>query len=86
MEVWLTRLNDRVKPYLAAYERLLDGAEHERWSRYKSESAALRRLAGGALLRTTLSRYAAVTPVAWRFDSNSYGRPMIAAPVRFDLR
>ncbi len=40
------------------------------------------------LVRTTLSRYAAVPPDAWRFRCNDYGRPEIdapASPLRFNL-
>jgi 4'-phosphopantetheinyl transferase len=40
------------------------------------------------LVRTTLSRYAVVPPEQWRFRTNAYGRPEIAAPVsplRFNL-
>jgi 4'-phosphopantetheinyl transferase len=80
VDVWLTRLDGRVEPHLAAYESLLDPSELERRRRYKAEGAALQHLVGRALVRTTLSRYAAVDPAAWRFAPNAYGRPAIVEP------
>jgi len=38
-----------------------------------------RYLATRALVRTTLSRYAAVSPESWRFVDNAWGRPAVSA-------
>tara|TARA_R110002020_G_scaffold57347_1_gene157967 strand:- start:204 stop:980 length:777 start_codon:yes stop_codon:yes gene_type:complete len=70
-------------PALAADRRaswlpLLDPAERARYERYKVEGARQEYLTGRALVRTTLSRYAAVDPADWRFEANRYGRPAIA--------
>ncbi len=72
------------------YAALLDIDEEARWRRFRVEAARDQYLIGRALLRTTLSRYADVAPTAWRFETNAYGCPFVAAPatccdLRFNL-
>ena len=59
---------------------LLDPGETARWHRF--HRAETRRLfaAAHALLRTTLSRYAAVDPRDWRFAAEAHGRPYLTGP------
>lgn len=39
-----------------------------------------------ALIRTVLSRYAAIGPAQWSFKSNAYGKPMISNPYQAEHR
>ncbi len=75
---------------LARYHELLDESEWVRHQRFLVERPRLEFLVARALARTTLSRYAAIAPDAWRFRTNAWGRPEIAAPegappLRFNL-
>lgn len=75
---------------LARYERLLSSGERERCARLHLAETRLRYVAGRALVRTTLSRYADVEPGQWVFRGNEHGRPEIAGPsgvtpLRFNL-
>jgi 4'-phosphopantetheinyl transferase len=62
-----------------AYEALLAPDERARKDRYHFEHSRREYLLTRALVRATLSRYAAVAPAAWTFRQNSYGRPEIDA-------
>lgn len=68
--------------------RLLTDDERARVDRYRFASDRHTCLITRALVRTTLSRYEAVPPEAWRFRTNEHGRPEIATPastLRFNL-
>jgi 4'-phosphopantetheinyl transferase len=74
----------------ASSRALLAPSEEERFGRYRFERDRRIYLAARALLRTVLSTYAHVAPTAWRFMTNEYGRPELAAPpstppLRFSL-
>jgi 4'-phosphopantetheinyl transferase len=75
----------------AAYLSLLSADEHERMRRLVFARDQRRFLFTRALVRTMLSRYAAVAPKDWRFATNAYGRPEVAGPppgipdLRFNL-
>jgi 4'-phosphopantetheinyl transferase len=74
----------------AAYAALLTPDERARCARFAFDELKAEYLLTRALCRTVLSRYADVRPQDWRFDSNAYGRPEIAAPagavpLRFNL-
>jgi 4'-phosphopantetheinyl transferase len=60
-----------------AYRALLTTDEHERMGRFVFERDQRAFLLTRALVRTTLSRYAAVAPADWRFIANAHGRPEI---------
>lgn len=64
----------------AAYRRLLDAAEREQEPRFYFARDRRRYLVTRALVRTVLSRYAAIAPEDWVFSANEYGRPEIANP------
>lgn len=74
----------------AAYEALLSDGERERAHRLRFAAPRRQYLAGRALLRCTLSRYAGIGPRAWAFETNAHGRPELAAgqtalPLRFNV-
>jgi 4'-phosphopantetheinyl transferase len=54
--------------------------EAVRYNRYLVPGAAATFLAARMLLRSVLSRYAALRPAEWRFETNAFGRPHIANP------
>lgn len=74
----------------AAYAALLTAEETARCARFAFDELKAEYLLTRALCRSVLSRYADVRPQDWRFASNAWGRPEIAAPVglpplRFNL-
>jgi 4'-phosphopantetheinyl transferase len=90
VDLWLTALSGIGDDLQAAYQRLLCPSEQARWRRFRVEGARLQYLVGRALVRTSLSHYAAVSEAAWRFDTNDYGCPYISEPatcrnIRFNL-
>jgi 4'-phosphopantetheinyl transferase len=60
-----------------AYLALLSPDEHERMARLVFDRDRRRFLLTRALVRTMLSRYAAVAPERWAFIANVHGRPEI---------
>jgi 4'-phosphopantetheinyl transferase len=90
VDVWLTAMVAVEERLKARYVPLLDSEEEARWRRFRVEGARNQYLIGRALLRTTLSLYADVPPTTWRFETNRYGCPFVAAPaacrdLRFNL-
>jgi 4'-phosphopantetheinyl transferase len=71
---------DTIEGDLAVVHRLLSREEAVRYQRFKVARARRDFLAGRALVRATLSRYADVEPAAWCFRINGHGRPEIAGP------
>jgi 4'-phosphopantetheinyl transferase len=65
---------------LDAYHDLLSADERERQQRFRFARDRHRHVVTRALVRTLLSRYAAVDPRAWVFRTNRHGRPEIARP------
>jgi len=80
VDVWLVPrpLLLRDPLLLARYDALLAPAERERLARIVHEETRHEYLVARALVRTTLSRYDAVPPEAWRFEVNPFGRPALA--------
>src|SRR5262245_55994713 len=62
---------------LDAYRTLLSKDEHERMGRFVFERDRKAFLMTRALVRTMLSRYAAIKPADWKFIANVHGRPEI---------
>jgi 4'-phosphopantetheinyl transferase len=84
VDIWLTSLARGVSGELQlAYQQLLSASERERWQRFLVEGPRLQHLVARALVRTTLSRYAAVPEDAWQFEPNRYGRPYVSQPTAF---
>jgi len=73
--VFCDRIRDRT--LLARYRELLSAQEREQEKRLLQPRGRHRYLLTRALVRTTLSRYAAVAPEDWLFASDEYGRPRI---------
>ncbi|HET6346902.1 MAG TPA: 4'-phosphopantetheinyl transferase superfamily protein [Myxococcota bacterium] len=74
----------------AACEALLLPDERQQWRRFLVAHAAESYLLTRAMMRTVLSRYAPVAPLAWTFRRNAHGRPEISGPtldlpLRFNL-
>ncbi|HEY7646885.1 MAG TPA: 4'-phosphopantetheinyl transferase superfamily protein [Hyphomicrobiales bacterium] len=87
VDVWLVALDAIDADRLRGYEALMDAKERERWQRFRMPKSRLIHLVARALLRTTLSLYADAAPTHWRFETNDYGRPYVAAPeIGRDLR
>jgi 4'-phosphopantetheinyl transferase len=63
---------------LSQLRQLLTDAEREQEPRFYFADDRKRYLVTRALVRTVLSRYAAVAPADWVFAKNRYGRPEIA--------
>ncbi len=79
VHLWLTFVEDASDPaLLSRYRQLMTTEEQARADRFYFERDRNRYLVTRALVRTVLSRYAPVSPVAWRFDANAHGRPLIA--------
>ena len=89
--LWTARPGEIRDPeLLLGYDALLTADERERVSRFRFEKDRHTSLVTRALVRTVLSRYAAVSPGDWRFVANEYGRPEIQEPreersLRFNL-
>ncbi len=63
---------------LEDYRAILTDDERAQEQRFYFAKDRHQYLVTRALVRTTLSRYAAVAPADWRFTSNDYGRPAVA--------
>ncbi len=91
VHVWLSSPDDAAEPdLLNAYQGLLAPDELARYRRFRFERQRRAYLVSHALVRTTLSRYAALAPGRWVFIRNAHGRPEIGAvrdlpPLRFNL-
>jgi 4'-phosphopantetheinyl transferase len=78
IHLWLADLDAIEDESLhAAYRELLNDAEKEQEPRFYFARDRRRYLVTRALVRTVLSRYAAVDPAEWVFSTNAYGRPEI---------
>ncbi|HYC89892.1 MAG TPA: 4'-phosphopantetheinyl transferase superfamily protein [Thermoanaerobaculia bacterium] len=86
IHLWLASYDEIADERLhAAYRELLAPAEREQEPRFYFERDRRRYLVTRALVRTVLSKYAAVDPKEWVFSTNAYGRPEIANPEVRDL-
>ncbi|MEO8439078.1 MAG: 4'-phosphopantetheinyl transferase superfamily protein [Spartobacteria bacterium] len=85
--VFLCRTDSAEDPdLLERYHALLDPEERERFSRFRFERDRRAFLISHALVRVSLSQFADVSPVAWRFRRNAHGRPEIDQPTLMPLR
>jgi 4'-phosphopantetheinyl transferase len=79
VHLWFTFYEQVDDEFLkCAYRALLDKVERAQESKFHFAKDRLRYLVTRALVRTTLSRYASVSPENWLFCINDYGRPEIA--------
>jgi 4'-phosphopantetheinyl transferase len=85
--VWLTfpeAISD--SSVLEGYRQLLSAAEIDRLGEIGSSRVRHEYLVTRALVRSALSRYVAVRPEDWQFETSAGGRPEIAAPSGTGLR
>lgn len=78
IDLWFCRyaqINDAA--LLRRYRQLLSAAELIRLERFRYAADRQRYLVTRALVRTVLSRYAAVAPEKWHFMENACGKPGI---------
>ncbi|WP_116808977.1 4'-phosphopantetheinyl transferase family protein [Steroidobacter cummioxidans] len=79
IDVWLAYYHDIADPRLhQEYRALLTEEERGKEFRFYFPDDQRRYLVTRALVRTVLSRYLRVPPMAWQFSNNHYGRPEIA--------
>lgn len=80
VHVWLLPIGVGADAVLRAGEALLPDDEREALDRLVVGEVRALRMAGRVLRRVVLSKYAAVPPEAWRFQTAPGGRPEIAGP------
>ncbi len=79
IHLWITRLDEpELRSASRHYPALLSDEEQARQRRFHFEKDRHRYLVTRALVRSTLSRYAGLAPLDWRFETNAYGKPSIA--------
>lgn len=79
VHLWCTFSNQAQDQYLLAeYLRLMSESERERMAGFRFEHDRHTYLVTRALVRTVLSRYAAIAPESWSFSVNAYGKPAIS--------
>lgn len=79
IDIWLAYYQEFAdEPLLARWTALLSEDERRQHTRFYFADDRLRYLWTRAMVRTVLSRYAAVDPMDWAFAANAYGRPAIA--------
>ena len=82
IDIWLAFPEEiRHAPLLDTYRALLTEQERQQERRYHFSKDRHRYLITRALVRTVLSKYAAVAPEQWQFTANAYGKPEIANAV-----
>ena len=78
IELWLAFCDEIAdEGLLADYRRLLVEEERKKEARFHLAHDRHRYLITRALVRSVLSRYAAVAPQDWCFEEDAYGRPQI---------
>lgn len=79
IHLWFARDHDCTPQLLAQYRQdLLSDEERAREVRFHFEHDRNQFVLTRALVRSVLSRYAHISPRAWRFGKNEFGRPFIA--------
>ena len=81
IDLWCTYISEIAGDSLwPRYDALLSPDERARQARFRFARDQRRYLVTRALVRTVLSRYAAVQPEDWAFSAGPRGRPEISAP------
>jgi len=81
IDLWCTYISEIGDESLwLRYDALLGADERARQARFRFAKDQRRYLVTRALVRTVLSRYAAVRPEEWTFSAGAHGRPAIAGP------
>jgi 4'-phosphopantetheinyl transferase len=78
LHLWCTNPSDLSnEPLAQACMALLSEDERAYWRTFRFDHSRREYLATRALVRTALSHYRPIGSKAWRFQHNSYGKPMI---------
>ena len=81
IDLWCTYISEIGEEQLwRRYDALLSGDERAAQARFRFAKDQRRYLVTRALVRTVLSRYAAVRPEDWAFSPGPRGRPQISLP------
>ena len=80
IDLWCACIDDIEARVLSRYRPLLSARESARMERFHFAEDRRRDLVARALVRTVLSRYAAVEPREWVFCADANGRPRIGNP------
>ncbi|HEY2037398.1 MAG TPA: 4'-phosphopantetheinyl transferase superfamily protein [Steroidobacteraceae bacterium] len=81
IDLWCTYISEIGDDSLwTRYDALLSAEERLKQARFRFARDQRRYLITRALVRTVLSRYAAVQPQDWAFTAGAHGRPTISAP------
>jgi len=81
IDLWCTYISEiGDDSLLSRYDALVSPDERARQARFRFARDQRRHLVTRALVRTVLSRYAAVRPEDWVFSAGAHGRPAISAP------
>ncbi|HUN70964.1 MAG TPA: 4'-phosphopantetheinyl transferase superfamily protein [Steroidobacteraceae bacterium] len=81
IDLWCTYISEIGDDVLLSrYDALLTAEERARQARFRFAKDQRRHLVTRALVRTVLSRYAAVRPEDWAFSAGPHGRPAICGP------
>lgn len=81
IDLWCTYISEIGDDSLwPRYDALLSVEERAREARFRFARDQRRHRVTRALVRTVLSRYAAVRPEDWVFSAGAHGRPEISAP------
>jgi 4'-phosphopantetheinyl transferase len=86
VDVWCVFLDDVTETELSAYRALASSDEIARCDRFLVAEPQRRFLVSRALVRTTLSQYVEVPPLAWTFSASPNGKPSILEPPGTGLR
>jgi 4'-phosphopantetheinyl transferase len=82
IDLWCTYISEiRHDSLWLRYDALLGPGERARQARFRFVRDQRRYLVTRALVRTALSRYAAVRPEEWTFSAGAHGRPQITGPL-----
>jgi 4'-phosphopantetheinyl transferase len=81
IDLWCTYISEIGDDSLwTRYDALLSADERVKQARFRFARDQRRYRVTRALVRTVLSRYAAVGPQDWAFSAGAHGRPAISAP------
>jgi 4'-phosphopantetheinyl transferase len=81
IDLWCSYISEIADDSLwPRYDALLSAEERARQARFRFARDQRRYLVTRALVRSVLSRYAAVRPESWAFSAGAHGRPAICAP------
>jgi 4'-phosphopantetheinyl transferase len=79
VHLWLAPVSAQDAAFVESRAPLLAADERERGLRFRHEPDRLRFFATRVMVRSVLSRHAAVAPADWLFEFNAHGRPQVAA-------